>query len=210
MGPNYLSFLCYFSLAIAFPQKSPPLTTKKTPYQDNDPLLVAAAKKDQRAFGALYDKYFERIYLFIYKRVCDEDVAGDICQETMLKVMFNIGKYEDRGIPFSAWIYRIASNEVNLFFRKQKKHFTVEVQEKHLKDLMEEGHIGKAESELDQEKLIAAISKLKPEQAEIIELRFFMQQSFKEIADFYGITEANAKMRLYRILEKMKEDWKVE
>lgn len=183
------------------------MEAKNAPYKDNDQLLVAAAKKDRAAFGALYDKYFERIYLFIYKRVGDEDVAGDVCQETMLKVMFNIQKYEDRGIPFSAWIYRIASNEVNLFFRQKKKNVTVEVNEKHLKDLMSEGEIGEAEREEDQEKLVAAIGKLQPEHAEIVELRFFLQYSFKEIAEFYTITEANAKMRLYRILEKMKQDW---
>lgn len=184
------------------------MSKEKIAYKDNDQLLVAAAKKDREAFAAIYDKYFEKMYLFIYKRVCDEDIAGDICQETMLKVMFNINKYEDRGFPFSAWLYRIASNEVNLFFRQKKKNVTVEVQEKHLKDLMQEGAIGKIENEADQEKLIVAMTKLKPEHAEIIELRFFLQYSFKEIADFYNITEANAKMRLYRILEKMKEDWK--
>lgn len=138
----------------------------------------------------------------------DEDLAGDICQETMLKVMFNIGKYEDRGIPFSAWLYRIASNEVNLFFRQKNKNTTVEIQERHLKDLMHEGELGKMDSEEDQEKLVQLMTKLKPEQTEIIELRFFLEYSFKEIADFYNITEANAKMRLYRILEKMKQDWK--
>lgn len=167
-----------------------------------------AAKKDRNAFSVIYDKYFEKIFLFIFKRVGDEDTAGDICQETMLKVMFNLEKYEDRGIPFSAWLYRIASNEVNLFFRKKNKNTTVEVQEKHLKDLMTEATIGKSDSEEDQEKLMKMMSQLKPEQTEIIELRFFMEYSFKEIADFYGITEANAKMRLYRILDKMKEDWK--
>lgn len=126
----------------------------------------------------------------------------------MLKVMFNMGKYEDRGVPFSAWLYRIASNEVNLWFRSKKKNTTVEISERHVKDMMQEGELGKIESEEDQEKLVHILAKLKPEHAEIIELRFFMQYSFKEIADFYGITEANAKMRLYRILEKMKEDWK--
>lgn len=170
--------------------------------------MIAAAQKDRNAFGLIYDKYFERIYLFIFKRVGDEDLAGDICQETMLKVMFNIHKYEDRGVPFSAWLYRIASNEVNLFFRQKKKNTTVEVQEKHLKDLMQEGDLGKLESEEDQEKLVQMMSRLKPEHTEIIELRFFLEYSFKEIADFYNITEANAKMRLYRILEKMKQDWK--
>ena len=72
------------------------MSKEKIAYKDNDQLLVAAAKKDREAFAAIYDKYFEKMYLFIYKRVCDEAIAGDICQETMLKVMFNINKYEDR------------------------------------------------------------------------------------------------------------------
>ena len=75
-----------------------------------DQELVLLVKKDRNAFGIIYEKYFEKIYLFIYKRVQDEAIAGDICQEAMLKAMFNITKYEDLGAPFSAWLYRIASN----------------------------------------------------------------------------------------------------
>jgi len=165
------------------------------------------AKKDRNAFALIYDKYFERIYLFIYKRVGDEAAAGDICQDAMLKAMFNIHKYEFRGVPFSAWLYRIASNEVNLYFRKKKKMLTVEVEEKHVKVLMHEVKIETIEIEDDQEKIISILNSLKPEYTEIIELRFFMEYSFKEIAEFYSITEANAKMRLYRILEKVKKNW---
>ncbi len=178
----------------------------KSSYQE-DKALVLAAQKDARAFGGLYDKYFERIYLFIYKRVQDEAVAGDVCQDAMLKAMHNIKKYEDRGFPFSAWLYRIASNEVNLYFRAQKKMVTVEVEDKHVKSVMLEIKIGSEESESDQDKLMKVLSNLKPEHVEIIELRFFMQYSFKEIAEFYEITEANAKMRLYRILDKIKKTW---
>lgn len=58
-----------------------------------------------------------------------------------------------------------------------------------------------------QEKLLVILSQLKPKQAEIVEMRFFFKYSFKEIADFYKITEANAKMRLYRILDKLKQKW---
>lgn len=159
------------------------------------------------AFGLIYDKYFEQIYLFIYKRVQDEAVAGDVCQEAMLKAMHNVAKYEFRGIPFSAWLYRIASNEVNLFFRRNKKIMTVEVEEKHVQTIMEEIEIGDADKIDNQEKLMIVLSELKPEYAEIIELRFFIKYSFKEIADFYEISEANAKMRLYRILEKIKKNW---
>lgn len=172
-----------------------------------DQQFILAAKKDPRAFGALYNKYFEQIYLFVFKRVQDEAIAGDVCQDAMLKAMHNIRKYEDRGYPFSAWLYRIASNEVNLFFRSQKKMFTVEVEDKHLKSVMMEVKIGQIEDEDDQEKLIKVLSNLKPEHSEIIELRFFMQYSFKDIAEFYNITEANAKMRLYRILDKLKKTW---
>jgi len=179
---------------------------KKSTYQE-DLKLIAAAKKDARAFAGLYDKYFERIFIFIFKRVQDEAIAGDVCQDAMLKAMHNIHKYEDRGFPFSAWLYRIASNEVNLFFRSQKKMVTVEVEDKHVKEVMMEIKIGDTEEISDQDKLMMMLSNLKPEQAEIIELRFFMQYSFKEIADFYGITEANAKMRLYRILDKIKKSW---
>lgn len=179
---------------------------KNSTYQE-DLKLIAAAKKDVRAFAGLYDKYFERIYIFIFKRVQDEAVAGDVCQDAMLKAMHNIQKYEDRGYPFSAWLYRIASNEVNLYFRKQKKMVTVEVEDRHVKEVMMEIKIGDTEEVSDQDKLMMMMSNLKPEHAEIIELRFFMQYSFKEIAEFYAISEANAKMRLYRILEKIKNSW---
>jgi RNA polymerase sigma-70 factor (ECF subfamily) len=175
---------------------------------NDDQQLVLLAQKDRNAFGLIYEKYFERIYLFVYKRVQDEAKAGDICQEAMLKAMYNIEKYENRGAPFTAWLYRIASNEVNLFFRKSKKMMSVEIQEKDLKDIMVEISLQKIDDQNEQDKLISALNSLKPEHAEIIDLRFFMRYSFKEIAEFYNITEANAKMRVYRILDRLKKGWK--
>lgn len=181
---------------------------KITPEIFSDDLkLVKLAKEDKRAFSLLYEKYFEKIFLFIFKRVQDEAASGDICQETMLKAMFNIDKYEDRGVPFSAWIYRIASNEVNLYFRKSAKVKTVEIQEKHVKEILIEISVHDLSNEEEQERLIKALNSLEPEQSEIIDLRFFMGYSFKEIAEFYGITEPNAKMRVYRILERLKKGW---
>ena len=172
-----------------------------------DAELVAAAKQNPDAFGGLYERYFEQIFIFIFKRVQDEAASGDVCQKTFMKAMANIGRYEERGAPFTAWLYRIASNECNLFFRAQKKMMTVQVEDRHVKEMMIEIKIGNLESESDQDKLIKVLSNLKPEQAEIIELRFFMEYSFKEIAEFYAITEANAKMRLYRILDRVKKTW---
>lgn len=172
---------------------------------NDDRKLVALAKKDRNAFSIIYDKYFERIYLFIYKRVRDEAIAGDICQEAMLKAMFNIHRFEDRGAPFTFWLYRIASNEVNLYFRKAKKAIKVEIQEKDVKDLMAEIEVVNNDEIDEQERLVELLNGLKPEHAELIDLRFFMHYSFKEIADFYDISEANAKMKVYRILDRLKK-----
>lgn len=172
-----------------------------------DEQLIEAAKQNPDFFGGLYDRYFEQIYLFIFKRVQDEAVAGDVCQKAFMKAMANIGKYEDRGRPFTAWLYRIASNECNLYFRSKKKMMTVEIEDKHVKTVMLEIKIGDENDQSDQDKLMKVLSNLQPEYAEIVELRFFMHYSFKEIAEFYEISEASAKMRLYRILDRVKKTW---
>ena len=137
------------------------------------------------------------------------DDSGDVCQTVMLKAMMNLPKYEDRGFPFSAWLYRIASNEVNLYFRKKKKDGFVEIKETHVKELMGEVEITEMVSIDSQEKLLEILGDLKPKDAEIIEMRFFFSYSFKEIADFYKVSEASAKMKLYRIIDKLKQKWSV-
>lgn len=179
---------------------------KKTSYRQ-DLEFINRAKRDKNAFSLLYNKYWEQVFLYIFKKVQSMDDAGDICQTAMLKAMMNLPKYEDRGFPFSAWLYRIASNEVNLYFRKKKKDSFVEIKETHVKALMGEIEITNLDSTDDQERLLAVLGELKPNQAEIIEMRFFFSYSFKEIADFYKISEANAKMRLYRIIDKLKQKW---
>ena len=179
---------------------------KKASYQQ-DLKFIAQAKKDKNAFYLLYNKYWDQMFLYIFKKVQSMDDAGDICQTAMLKAMMNLPKYEDRGFPFSAWLYRITSNEVNLYFRKKKKEAFVEIKETHVKELMQEVEISGLNSVDDQEKILIILGDLKPDQAEIIEMRFFFSYSFKEIADFYKISEASAKMKLYRIIDKLKIKW---
>jgi|SRR6218665_187891 len=169
---------------------------------------IQKAKSDHRYFGVLYERYFEQMYRFIFKRVSgNEEVAGDLVQQLFMKAMANIQKYEDRGLPFSAWLYRIAQNEVNMFFRSQKKNYTVEITDRQLLGILEEA-TEETVSQEDLDKLIQIINELETEQADILELRFFQEMSFKEIADIYNISEANAKMRVYRLLEKIKMNWK--
>ena len=183
---------------------------KKIKFVD-EAILIAHAKKDAKYFGSLYNKYFDQIFRFIFKRLGgDEDLAGDLSQQTFMKALANIEKYEDRGFPFSSWLYRIAQNEVNMHFRKAKKNQSVPVDENRIADLASEAEIGSYMSIEDQEQLIEMINDLDDDQMDLIELRFFQELSFKEIAEIYNITEANAKMRTYRILKRIAKKWKGE
>jgi RNA polymerase sigma-70 factor, ECF subfamily len=185
------------------------LFKRKNTNQLSDAELVDLAKIKHVHFGVLYERYFDKIFRFVFNRLGgDEATTGDLTQQTFLKAMANIQKYEDRGLPFCSWLYRIAQNEVNLFFRENKKAFTVEIEDWQVCSIMEEASIGKCMSVEDQEKLVLKLNGLPQESIDLIELRFFQELSFKEIADIYTITEANAKMRIYRILEKMSKNWK--
>ncbi|HEY8642107.1 MAG TPA: sigma-70 family RNA polymerase sigma factor [Candidatus Dormibacteraeota bacterium] len=79
--------------------------------------LVQRAKLDPAAFGELYDRYFSQIYRFVYSRVRDQSAAEDVTSEVFVKALRGIGRYQDTGRPFSAWLYQIAVNAVNDRYR---------------------------------------------------------------------------------------------
>ena len=163
---------------------------------------IAAAKNDPKHFRYFYDKHYKEIFLFIFRRTDDEEVSADIAQQVFLKAMQSIDRYTYRGIPFSAWLYRIASNEVMQHFRDQQKFRIVSIENEGVNEIMEEeyGHIEIAKREA----LFSAIKKLNAADLELIEMRFFEKRSFKEIGDIKGITENNAKVKVHRILERVR------
>lgn len=170
---------------------------------------IEKSKEDSSYFGILYNTYFDQIFRFIFSKVGgDEDLAGDLTQQTFMKAMANISRYEDRGFPFSSWLYRIAQNEVLMHFRAQKKTTYVPIDEGRISELASEANVGTGYmSSEEQEKLIELLNDLESDHLDIIELRFFQSMSFKEIAEIYSISEANAKMRTYRILERINKVW---
>lgn len=170
--------------------------------------IIQLAQKKQEYFGVLYEKYFDQIFRFVFKRLGgDEDTAGDITQQTFIKAMANMDRYTDKGLPFSSWLYRIAQNEVSMYFRTAKKTVNVCVEQQAVLGLLDEVTTSHHMSVEEQEKLIELLNNLNQDQCDLIELRYFQGISFKEISEIYNITEANAKMRVYRILEKLKLKW---
>ena len=137
------------------------------------------------------------------KRVNDETFAADVTSQVFLKTMLNLKKYRFKGLPFSAWLYRIAINEVNQFFRDTKNQRAVSMESSQLADIMEE--VEESSDDTGMQRMLATLDSLSPDEIQMVELRYFERMPFKEIALIYNITENNAKVRMYRILGKMKK-----
>lgn len=168
-------------------------------------MIIEQAKIDPAKFGLLYEKYYEQIFRYLYQRVDDMDISGDLCSQAFLKALTNLQKYENRGVPFSSWLYRIAGNELNQFFRQNKNSRFVNVDTDSLNDILEDEVVEHEEKELQKERLIQLLGEIDDESLTMIEMRYFEKRSFKEIGEILDITENNAKVRLYRLVDKLKK-----
>lgn len=164
---------------------------------------MQAAQKNSKRFGVLYERYYEQIFLFIYKRVDDQELSADLCSQVFLKAMLNLKKYRFQGVPFSAWLYRIAVNEVNQFFRQNKHFRSISLESSQLAAFMEE--VEEVKGEGDMQRMVEVLRTLSDEEVQFIEMRYFERIPFKEVAAIYNITENNAKVRMYRLLAKLRK-----
>lgn len=168
---------------------------------------VERAKKDPKAFKPLYERYYGKIYGFLFKRVNDEQITADLASQTFLNALLNLKKYEFRGLSFAAWLYRIAVNLSTDYFRQTKRSRALYLDPDKTSDLflemVDEGE-DEAEDLLHELKLPMVLKALSQKELELIELRFFEEMSFKEIAFVVNLTEGNARTKTHRILRKMK------
>ena len=169
--------------------------------------IVEQSRKDSKAFGILYEKYFDRIYNYLFRQTDDEELAGDLTSQTFINALHHLPKYEFRGLPFSAWLYKIAGNEVNKHYRKTKGKKVFSIEEVKVKEL-----VAQADEQWDEEliqRLLAYMSDLPTDMIQVLELRFFEDKDFKEIAFILDITESGAKMRTYRALDKLRTNFNI-
>jgi RNA polymerase sigma-70 factor (ECF subfamily) len=151
----------------------------------------------------LYERYFSKIFGFVLRRAENEDLAADLTSQTFLKALSSLNSYRFRNLPFSAWLYKIAANELNKHYRFKKRAMVYRVDEENARKIL----LGAEEvvSDLyDYSHLLAAMKKLSDKDFHVLELRFFDNKSFAELAYILNITEATAKMRTYRAIEKLK------
>jgi len=166
-------------------------------------MIIEAAKLNPEKFAPLYNKYYRQIFNYVYQRMESKDTAFDITGQVFLKALTNLGKYQFKGVPFASWLYRIAHNEVMQLFRTQKDKRAVNADVGDLRFICEENE------EPFFEEYIPAIKKLilelDKDDLQLVEMRYFEKRPFKEIAEILDITEVNAKVKMYRIIEKLKK-----
>ena len=169
--------------------------------------VLDQSRKDIGAFGVLYEKYFDRIFKFIYRQTDDKELTADLCSQTFLLALSNVGKYEFRGVPVSAWFYKIACNEVNKHYRNGKRTKVFSLEEARVRELIELENDDYDEEQIH--RLIDYMKDLPTDMIEVLQLRFFEGKDFSEIAFILDMTESGAKMRTYRALDKLRKKFKL-
>jgi RNA polymerase sigma-70 factor (ECF subfamily) len=170
--------------------------------QEEQEILDAIANPE--AFKVIYDRYFLDIYKYVFVRLQNEDTTDDVVSRVMVKAMQSLPKYQFKGLPFGAWLYRVAYNELTDVFRKRKSDRIVNVPVEDFHHIVMEESDESIDLEIWETKLKQILPQLKKDQIELIEMRFFESRSFKEIAYILGVTEANAKVKTHRVLAKIR------
>lgn len=169
-------------------------------------VIEQAQDGDEHAFGQLFDAYFERVLGYSFRRVLDGEVAQDVAANVFLKLVQNIARFRWRHEQsFNGWIFRIASNEVNTYFRDQQKYRYLAPEEsaKVLEKLtMDDDQRASVERELDQHQrytmLHKAISQLGPREQEIIHLYYFEHLPHRAVAEALAMNEGAVRTAMHR------------
>jgi len=177
--------------------------------------LVRQAQKAPDAFVQLYDLYYPKIFGYVLRRTANLEAAQDITSETFFNALRKLWQFRWRNISFSAWLYKIATNEVNQYFRKaeyKKSASLEELQEQGFEPISShnpENELIEAQEKLEQHQdfleIQVKIVRLPAKYQEVIALRFFEQKQIKEISEILGKKEGTVKSLLHRAVEKLRE-----
>jgi RNA polymerase sigma-70 factor, ECF subfamily len=162
-------------------------------------LLVEAAQKDPARFGELYEANFERVYAYVVRRVADRSDAEDVTADVFHQALANLKRFEWRGIPFSAWLFRIAANLISDRWQRSGR----EVADSERIEAAQVSPTEVEEVEL-RATLFRLVDTLPPQQQKVVVLRFVQQKSIKEVAREIRKTEGAVKQLQFRALSSLR------
>ena len=170
-------------------------------------LIALACEGDANAFGSLYEKYIDQIYSYIFFRTSNGKDAEDICSRVFIRALNHIEKYEDRGYPFSAWLYRIAHNLVVNWYRDSEKVEEISLLDQYLPPT-EDGSVEEKIEKMDEkERLLSIIRDLPEDRKELLILKHVEDLTNFEIGKIMDRTEGAIKALYHRTLESLRDDY---
>lgn len=171
-----------------------------TPLAEADErLLIEAAQKDPRRFAELYEANFERVYSYVARRVHDRAAAEDITADVFHQALANLPRFEWRGVPFAAWLYRMAANAIADRGKRAGREWGGPVPEP-VGDPTEPS----IEESERRAALYQLVRELPEDQRRVLARRFAEQRSIREIANELGRTEGAIKQLQFRALETLR------
>ena len=160
--------------------------------------LVGAAQKDPGRFGELYENNFERVYAYIARRVGNREEAQDLTAEVFHQALANLARFEWRGLPFAAWLLRIASNAIADSWKSKAREQGNPSSDELL------SHDIDMEDVEQRAKLFRLVTTLPDDQRRAIEMRFAQEKSIREIAKELDRTGGAVKQLQFRGLESLR------
>ncbi len=163
-------------------------------------LVVRAKAGDHGAFTQIYERYAPAIYRYIYFRIGEAELAEDLQAEVFLRMLEGIHRYEDRGWPISAWLYRIARDRTIDVIRRRRNRQQVPLESWGGSCDGPENSVG---AQLEYEELARTLDDLTDEQRQVIQMRFLAEMSIQEVAQKLGRTEGSVKALQHRGLQSL-------
>jgi len=170
-------------------------------------LISLATDGNGDAFGLLYKKYIDQIYNYIYFRTSNGKDAEDICSRVFLRALKHIERYEDRGYPFSAWLYRIAHNLVVNWYRDSERSDEISLSDHYPPPTMDGTVEGNIEQQDESDYLMSIINHLPDDRKELLILKHVEGLTNFEIGQIMDRTEGAVKALYHRTLEALRDDY---
>ena len=173
---------------------------------DDGELVDLARGGDKEAFGELYERYLEKIYNYVYYRTGNHHDAEDLTARVFTRAMAHIETYTERGVPFQAWLYRIAHNLVANWHRDRGRRKVIPLDEFIASSLGSESPDHQEEDNEEREALLRAIRRLPEERQQLLMLKFVEHLSNAEIGDIMNRTEGAVKSLYHRTLIALRDE----
>ena len=173
---------------------------------DAERLLIEAAQEDPARFAELYENNFDRVYAYIARRVRDRNEAEDLTSEVFHHALASLGRFEWRGAPFAAWLFKIAANAIidrSYKLAKERQASTMDPPAESLAPEIDEEIERRA-------RLFQLVNRLPADQRRVVSMRFAEEKSIREIAGELGRSEGAVKQLQFRALQTLRTQLVVE